>query len=363
MKNSNKNLSSLPILKFNENKEFERELHSRVNKYFDANKQNRFATTDVYLKGFFVIATFISTYILLVFFVDGIWEGIIVSILMGFALVGIGVNLQHDGSHNAYSEHRWLNRGIAMTADFIGASSYFWRWKHNRIHHPFTNVFHFDTDIDFGILGRVAPAADRYWFHRWQHLYIWVFYGFLVMKWQLFDDFYSMVRARLGNHRISRPTGFDLIVFIVGKSLFFSYAFIIPLTLHPVGHVIFFYFLTTFIAGLTLSLIFVLPHCCGDSEFPEPNKDTGQIENPRAIHQVRVTVDFMRNNPVVTWLVGGLNYHREHHLFPGVCHVHYSKIAALIDDLCVEFGIPHKEHRSYAAGIASHYRWLRRMGT
>lgn len=144
--------------------------------------------------------------------------------------------------------------------------------------------------------------------------------------------------------------------------MFFSYAFAVPLAFHSFWDVFFFYMIAMFISGLTLSTIFVLPHCCGESEFPIPDKDTGRMKYPRAIHQARVTVDFMRRNPVVTWLVGGLNFHREHHLFPMVCHAHYSRISGIIDDVCDKFGVPHVEHSSYAAGLVSHYHWLRFMG-
>lgn len=93
-----------------------------------------------------------------------------------------------------------------------------------------------------------------------------------------------------------------------------------------------------------------------------PQKDTGRLPYPRAVHQARVTVDFMRNNPVVTWFVGGLNLHREHHLFPAISHVHYPAIAGMVDDVCGQFGIRTVNHHSYIEGLKSHYRWLRRMG-
>ncbi len=359
---------SLPVLKFNENKTFESELHQRVNRYFEAGGKSRTATPGVYIKGLFIGIVYVTVYLFLVLKADQLWEGIAGSVLLGFALVGIGTNIQHDGSHGAFSKRRWINRGMAMTVDFIGASSYFWRWKHNRIHHPFTNVFQFDTDINFGILARMAPAARRYWFHRWQHWYIWAFYVLMVMKWQFFDDFYSFFRGRLGNHRIPRPAGPDLLVFLLGKILFFTYAFVIPLLFHPIGHVVPFYLISTGIAGLTLSMIFVLPHCCEDAVFPLPINNSDTMETPRAIHQVRVTVDFDRWNQVTTSFAGGLNYHREHHPFPGVCHVHYRKIAGIIDRLCDETGVAHKEHRTYFDGLASHYpagceAWAARTGS
>jgi linoleoyl-CoA desaturase len=73
-------------------------------------------------------------------------------------------------------------------------------------------------------------------------------------------------------------------------------------------------------------------------------------------------VNFSRDSRVITWLVGGLNFQIEHHLFPRVCHIHYPAISRVIETTCVEYGVPYHANRSFAAGLASHYRWLRRMG-
>src|SRR2546430_11174793 len=39
-----------------------------------------------------------------------------------------------------------------------------------------------------------------------------------------------------------------------------------------------------------------------------------------------------------------------------------SAISKLVEETCREFGIKYTEHRSFRAGLASHFRWLRRMG-
>ncbi|MBN1551599.1 fatty acid desaturase [bacterium] len=226
----------------------------------------------------------------------------------------------------------------------------------------FTNIAFFDTDVDLGMLGRLAPSNKRFWFHRWQHRYLWIFYGLMIVKWQLFDDFYNALRGRCANHHIPRPKGKELFIFLAGKILFFSWAFGLPLFFHPLSQVLLFYGLAMVIAIATLSLVFILPHGSGESEFPVPEEKTSRITNQWAVHQVRVTVDFMRNSPVATWLSGGLNFHREHHLFPAMCHVHYPRIAGIVDEVCEKFGIKHSEHHSYVSGLAAHYRWLRHMG-
>jgi len=73
-------------------------------------------------------------------------------------------------------------------------------------------------------------------------------------------------------------------------------------------------------------------------------------------------VDFCRNSRVATWLLGGLNFQIEHHLFPRICHTNYPALSRLVEDTCREFGIRYHAHPTFWAGIVSHYRWLRRMG-
>ena len=73
-------------------------------------------------------------------------------------------------------------------------------------------------------------------------------------------------------------------------------------------------------------------------------------------------MDFARRSRVVAWLLGGLNFQIEHHLFPRVCHVNYPAISKLVEATCREFGVRYMEHESFRAGLASHFRWLRRLG-
>jgi linoleoyl-CoA desaturase len=88
----------------------------------------------------------------------------------------------------------------------------------------------------------------------------------------------------------------------------------------------------------------------------------GRIDNAWAIHQVETTVDFARRSRVVTWLVGDLNFQIEHYLFPRISHVHYPAISKLVEQTCRDFGVRYTEFKSFRTGIASHFRWLRRMG-
>ena len=83
---------------------------------------------------------------------------------------------------------------------------------------------------------------------------------------------------------------------------------------------------------------------------------------PWADHQLATTVDFSRSNLLLSWLLGGLNFQVEHHLFPRICHVHYPQLSKIIEQTCLDCGIPFRSHHSFFSGVSSHYRWLRRMG-
>jgi linoleoyl-CoA desaturase len=350
-------------LQFGEDRSFQIELRRRVDDFFKNTGKHKTDNWQMFVKSAIILVCFSAAYLFLVFSSRSVWTGIPTAIVLGLSMAGIGFCIQHDAGHNAYSKQRWLNKLAAMTLDFIGGSSYVWHFKHAVIHHTYVNITGWDTDIDFGTLARVTPHQKRLWFHRWQHLYLWPLYGLLAIKWQLFDDFQYIVTGRLGRHRIPRPRRKDLVVFIAGKVVFFTWVLVIPLMFHPFSVVLFYYGIAVLVLGTVLSMIFQLPHCVGQAEFPMPEKETGRIKKSWAAHQAGVTLDFAQNNGVATWLLGGLNYHLEHHLFPTICHVNYPAISKIVWETCREFRVPYGTHHSFLNGVASHYRWLKQMGT
>ena len=208
----------------------------------------------------------------------------------------------------------------------------------------------------------LSPQHRRRSFYRWQHFYLWPLYGVMVIKWQLFDDFHDVITGHIGENPIPRPRGWELALFIGGKLTFLVLALGIPLLLHPLWTVLLFYVVTAGIAGVVLSVVFQLAHAVEQADFMSVDKDSGRIQNPWAVHQVQSSVDFARNNRLVSWLVGGLNFQIEHHLFPTLSHVNYPAIAAIVENTCGEFGVHYTAHPTLGGAVASHFRWLRRMG-
>ena len=349
-------------LKFGNDNAFQIELRRRVEEYFRTTGRRQRDCWQMYVKTAILLLGFAGSYLLLVFVAETWWQGFVLAILLGLVAAGIGFNIQHDGGHQAYSRYPWVNALMARTLELIGGSSYIWRWKHVVLHHTYVNITGHDSDIDLGFLGRLTPHQTRYKFHRWQHFYMWPLYGMLAIKWHLVSDFREIITGRIGDHKIPRPKGWDLVLFIGGKAVFLALAIVIPLIFHSIWIVLLFYAVSAVVLGMTLSIVFQLAHAVEQADFPMPRADTGRMENAWAIHQAETTVDFARRSRLASWLLGGLNFQIEHHLFPKICHVNYPALSKVVEETCREFGVRFTEHKSIVAGLASHFRWLRRMG-
>ncbi len=338
------------------------ELRRRTDAYFVETGQSERDCWRMYLKTAVILGWLATSYALLVFAAPTVWLAAPLSISFALAISAVGFSIQHDGGHHAYSRFAWVNRVAAMSLDLIGASSYLWKWKHVVFHHTYPNVHGQDTDLAVGPVARLAPQQPRRWYHRWQHLYLWPLYGVTASVWHLYGDFRDVIAGAIGPHKIPRPRGWDLVVFLGGKALSAGLLIGVPMLIHEWWVVLTFYAVVTAVVGVTLTVVFQLAHCVGEAEFPDPVEGGRKMEDAWAVHQIQTTVDFARGSWTLCWLLGGLNFQVVHHLFPRVCHIHYPVLARIIEDTCRDFGVRYQAHRSFVAGIVSHFRWLRQMG-
>jgi len=338
------------------------ELQRRVAAYFLRTGRPERDCWQMYLKTAVVLGWFAASYVLLVFFATSLWVAIPLTVSLACALAAVAFNVQHDGGHHAVSRFEWVNRLAAYTLDLIGASSYLWKWKHGVFHHTYANISGQDTDIEAGAVARLCPHQPRRWFHRWQHLYLWPLYGLTASRWHLWGDFKDVATGKIGAHRIPRPRGWDLCGFLGGKVVSIGLLLVLPMFFQPWWLVLVFYLAATGLVGVLLTIVFQLAHCVGEAEFPLPEGDSNRMAATWAVHQIETTVDFSRKSRVLTFLLGGLNFQIEHHLFPRVCHVHYPALSEIVEQTCREYGVRYSVHPSFVGGVVSHYRWLRRMG-
>lgn len=316
----------------------------------------------MYFKTIVLLLWFGASYGLLTFAATTLWQGALLSLSLAFAMAGVGFSIQHDANHGAYSSRPAVNRLMSLTLDMLGASSYLWRLKHNLSHHTYTNLAGADDDINFVPFARLSPAQPRYRLHRLQQFYLWALYWFLFPKWNFVDDFKALMHARISGQVVRRPRGAHAIEFAAGKAVFIAWAFGVPLLFHPWWVVLLGYALTSLVLGTTLAVVFMLAHCVEEADFPALPPETKVLPRSWAVHQVEATVDFAGGNPLLTWYVGGLNFQIEHHLFPRISHVHYPHIAEIVRATCARYGVRYTTHDGFFAALASHWRWLRRMG-
>jgi linoleoyl-CoA desaturase len=121
--------------------------------------------------------------------------------------------------------------------------------------------------------------------------------------------------------------------------------------------------LATFMTyGVIINIVFMLAHVLDSADFVTAEGEIIHIEDEWAIHQLKTTVDFAPTNKFINWYVGGLNYQAVHHLFPKVCHIHYPKLAKIVQEVCQEFGVEYKVYGTFGEILSSNYRWLKAMG-
>jgi linoleoyl-CoA desaturase len=279
------------------------------------------------------------------------------AIPLGLLLAAIGFNIQHDGGHESLSRVRFVNRCAAFSLDLLGGSSFVWRWKHNIYHHSYPNIGGVDSDIEIGPVGRLAPFHRRRWLHRYQHLYLWLLYGLLAVKWHFIDDFRDILRGRVGEMPLPRPRGLELLLFLIGKATFVVTAFIVPSLVHGIAVALTFYLVTSMVLSVSLSVVFQLAHCVEETAFYP-----GTALDEWARHQIATTTNFAPGSRILGWFIGGLNFQIEHHLFPRISHAHYARIAPVVQRICAERDIPYRVHQTFGEALRSHYRLLRANG-
>lgn len=338
-------------------------LKQRVNQYF---QEKHIAPTGgwrLLTKGLLLFSLLATTYLVLLIVQPPTFWAMLLCALLGLLIATIGFNIMHDGSHGSFSKYAFINKLAALTLNMLGGSAFMWNQKHNVIHHAYTNVHDVDDDLDAGFLMRMSKHQPKLAIHRVQHLYFWVLYSLLYLFWIFYSDFGKYFKGRIGSVPLKKMSLKDHLSFWTGKILFALVFMIIPIyTFGFVNWLIGFLVMTT-VSGFVLSIVFQLAHTVQDTIFPVADDVTGKMEDEWAVHQLKTTANFATRNKVVSWLVGGLNFQVEHHLFPRISHIHYPEINKIVKQACAEFNVPYIEYRTMGKAIKSHVNYLRSLGT
>jgi linoleoyl-CoA desaturase len=153
----------------------------------------------------------------------------------------------------------------------------------------------------------------------------------------------------------------EYVILFAGKGIYFTYMLIFPMLVLGKSPwlVAVSFLLNHMIVGLTVSLVFQTTHTIDSTYFPS---DRSEFDNG-VYHIFATTADYATDNPIVGWLVGGLNHHITHHLCPFVCHTHYAPLTRIVKQTAQEFGVPYRQHPTMTQAIVHHLILLRQLGS
>jgi fatty acid desaturase len=256
--------------------------------------------------------------------------------------------LGHDSGHQQITASRRASRllGLAHGNLMIGLSEGWWNSKHNRHH---ANPNHLDKDPDVGVGALVwsaEQAAERRGFARWLTRH----QAALFFPMLLLEGFALKVAGvRDLRNRPPRQRAVEATLLLAHAAW---YTALLLLVMSPIRAVAF-VLVHQALFGLHLGCAFAPNH----KGMPTPPAHQRWDHLRRQVYTSRS----VRGGVVLDWLLGGLNYQIEHHLFPSMPRPQLREAQPLVRAHCLALGLPYVRTglvESYRQGL----RHLRTVG-
>ncbi len=277
------------------------------------------------------------------------WLALVVAAYLGLAFTQI-VFVGHDAGHHQILATRRGNGLIGLVVGNLltGVSFGWWVPKHGA-HHANPNAEDRDPDIGAGLIAfTAAHARGRRGFSRWavRHQAVLVFPLVLLEAVSLHVVSVSSLRER----RRERSAKVEAALLVVHAALYLTAVFWV---LSP-ARAVAFIAVQQGVFGFYLGCSFAPNH--KGMPIIEPGSTLGFA--PRQVLTAR-NVDSGR---FVTFLLGGLDYQIEHHLFPTMPRPNLARAQPLVRAFCADNGLAYEETTlldSYLRAL----RHLRVIGT
>ena len=278
------------------------------------------------------------------------------SIIQGFFMALMGLNIQHDANHGAISRNPWINRTLGVSQNWIGGSAISWIHQHVVQHHVHCNDVHEDPDINGNFFLRLNPLKESKYLYLYQHAYAFIiigFFGFTVCLDSFLDVFYGRhftpMAKQLKPNRV-----FDSLTSI----LYFTRWIVIPLYQVPSIYTFLNIAPMFIVGGYYLAFFFILSHnFVGVHMF---DKNAKGHKDSFLYKQVASSSNV--GGAFLCFMNGGLNYQIEHHLFPRIQHSHYPLIAPIVREYCLSKNIPYRHFPTISENMLSTMQHLFNLG-
>lgn len=346
-------------------KDFSVELHQRVRAYFEEKNLSQYGDGAFALKSIIMLTLFLAPYFMIIFTKPGIYMVLLLAILAGIGKAGIGFNIAHDACHGSYSRHKEVNRILGLSFNLIGMSDYVWKIMHNVYHHTYTNIYDKDEALKETPAMRFSPDALYTPIHKYQHIYALPAYSLYTLMWFLFYDFNRLLRYN-GNGSLdpsSKHPVYEILILFCSKIIYAFVALIIPIFVIGMSAslVISAFVVMHVVAGLLTTSLAQPAHLVEDTPHFQTN-ESGNIEHSWLRHEIMTTTNFGINNRFLTWFSGGLNFQIEHHLFPGICSVHYESLSPIVQELTAKYDLPYHVQPGLFSAMKAHLIMLKKLG-
>jgi fatty acid desaturase len=259
------------------------------------------------------------------------WMALAVAPVVGLLCTQLGF-IGHDAGHNQVFGARRRNRmlGLAVGNALIGLSFGWWVPKHNA-HHAHPNEMGRDPDIGEGLAlaSSEAPGNGRGPFASW------------LARWRAPLFFFLLMLLRsggmhvLGIQRLLRQrdhaAAAEASLIMLHAALYLT---VVLWVLSPLKALAFIA-VQQAVFSLYLGISFAPNH-----------KGMPIIESAAAAGFARrqvVTARNIRGGRLTTFLLGGLNYQIEHHLFPSMPRPNLRRVQGLVRDFCAATDLGYSE--------------------
>lgn len=298
------------------------------------------------------LACYAGAWALVVWVGDSWWQ-LAAAVVLGVAFTQVGF-LGHDSGHQQLMSNRRVNDqfGRILGNLLVGLSFGWWVGKHNR-HHANPNKEDHDPDIGEGVLafttGQAAARTSRL-SRAVARRQAWLFFPLLTLE-GLNLHAASVLSLRAGAERSPRGgsravEGLLLAVHLIG------YVAALLLIMSPVKALVF--------AAIHQGVWGVYMGCA----FAPNHKGMPTIPADADVDFLRrqvVTSRNVRGGRVTDFLLGGLNYQIEHHLFPNMPRASLRATQRIVRAHCARLDIPYCE-TSLAGSYAAVLRHLNSVG-
>jgi len=277
------------------------------------------------------------------------WDALAVAPLVGMLCTQLGF-IGHDAGHNQVFGARRRNRVLGLVAGnaLIGLSFGWWVPKHNA-HHAHPNELGRDPDIGDGAAytSPDAPGNERgpvaSWMARWQAQ---LFFPLMLLR---STGMHVLGISRLLRRR-DRAAAVEAALIVLHAALYLTVVLWVLSPLKAVAFVA----IQQGVFSLYLGISFAPNH-----------KGMPIIESATAAGFARrqvITARNIRGGWFTTFMLGGLNYQIEHHLFPSMPRPNLRLVQGLVRDFCVATDLGYREE-SFVESFRQILHHLNEAGT